>query len=118
MLCRLEDIPDPGSLGFKITRGGVEREIFAIRKGLEVFVYANVCPHRGMPLNWKPDIFLCYDKSRILCVMHACTFEIETGQALTGPCPGQSLEAIAVTVTGGAVRLAECPDMDRDQDMD
>ncbi|MEE8515650.1 MAG: Rieske 2Fe-2S domain-containing protein [Alphaproteobacteria bacterium] len=84
----------------------MEREIFAIRKGREVFVYANVCPHRGLPLNWKPDIFLSYDKSRILCVLHACTFDIETGQALTGPCPGQSLEAIAVTVVGGAVRLA------------
>lgn len=107
LLCRIEDIPDPGSLGFKITTGGVEREIFAIRKGGAVFVYANVCPHRWLPLDWNPDIFLSPDKSRILCVMHACTFDIETGRALTGPCPGQSLEAVAVTVLGGAVRLAE-----------
>ncbi len=105
VLCRLADIPDRDSRAFTITSNGEEREIFAIRLGDEVFAYVNVCPHRQMPLNWKPDVFLAYDKSRIVCTMHAATFDIRQGHCLTGPCPGQSLESVAIVIEDGVVRL-------------
>ena len=105
VLCRLADIPDRDSRAFTITSNGEEREIFAIRLGDEVFAYVNVCPHRQMPLNWKPDVFLAYDKSRILCIMHAATFDIREGHCLTGPCPGQSLESVPIVIEDGIVSL-------------
>ncbi len=105
VLCRLADIPDRDSRAFTITANGEEREIFAIRLGDEVFAYVNVCPHRQMPLNWKPDVFLAYDKSRILCTMHAATFDIREGHCLTGPCPGQSLEPVPIVIEDGIVSL-------------
>ena len=111
VLCRLADIPDRDSRAFTITSNGEEREIFAIRLGDEVFAYVNVCPHRQMPLNWKPDVFLAYDKSRILCTMHAATFDIRQGHCLTGPCPGQSLVAVPIVIEDGIVRLG--PNADR-----
>lgn len=106
-LCRLEDIPDPGGKGFTVRLDGEAREIFAVRKGGEVFAYVNACCHRGLPLNWKPDTFLTHDKTRILCANHAATFEVRDGSCLSGPCAGQSLEPVAVTVKDGAVTLAE-----------
>ncbi len=106
-LCRLEDIPDPGGRGFTVRLDGEAREIFAVRKGGEVFAYVNACCHRGLPLNWKPDTFLTHDKTRILCANHAATFEVRDGSCLSGPCAGQSLEPVAVTVKDGAVTLAE-----------
>jgi len=111
VLCRLADIPDRDSRAFTIALSGEEREIFAVRLDDEVFAYVNVCPHRQMPLNWKPDVFLAYDKSRIVCTMHAATFDIRQGHCLTGPCPGQSLEAVPVVVEDGVVRLG--PNADR-----
>ncbi len=105
VLCRLADIPDRDSRAFTITSNNEEREIFAVRLGEEVFAYVNVCPHRQMALNWKPDVFLAYDKSRIVCTMHAATFDIRQGHCLTGPCPGQSLESVPVVIEDGIVRL-------------
>ena len=110
VLCRLADIPDRDSRAFTIVSNGDEREIFAVRLDDEVFAYVNVCPHRQMPLNWKPDVFLAYDKSRIVCTMHAATFDIRQGHCLTGPCPGQSLEAVPVVVEDGIVRLGRSVD--------
>ena len=110
VLCRLADIPDRDSRAFTIVSNGEEREIFAVRLDDEVFAYVNVCPHRQMPLNWKPDVFLAYDKSRIVCTMHAATFDIRQGHCLTGPCPGQSLEAVPVVVEDGIVRLGRSVD--------
>jgi nitrite reductase/ring-hydroxylating ferredoxin subunit len=111
VLCRLADIPDRDSRAFTITLSGEGREIFAVRLADEVFAYVNVCPHRQMPLNWKPDVFLAYDKSRIVCTMHAATFDIRQGHCLTGPCPGQSLEAVPIVIEDGVVRLG--PNADR-----
>ena len=110
VLCRLADIPDRDSRAFTITSNGADREIFAIRLGDEVFAYVNVCPHRQMALNWKPDVFLAYDKSRILCTMHAATFDIREGHCLTGPCPGQSLESVPIVIEDGIVSLGACAD--------
>ncbi len=110
VLCRLADIPDRDSRAFTITSNNEEREIFAVRLGNEVFAYVNVCPHRQMALNWKPDVFLAYDKSRIVCTMHAATFDIRQGHCLTGPCPGQSLESVPIVIEDGIVRLGACAD--------
>ena len=110
VLCRLADIGDRDSRAFTIALSGAEREIFAVRLGDEVFAYVNVCPHRQMPLNWKPDVFLAYDKSRIVCTMHAATFDIRQGHCLTGPCPDQSLESVPIVIEDGIVRLGRGAD--------
>ena len=105
VLCRLAEIPDRESRAFTIVSSGKAREIFAVRLDDEVFAYVNVCPHRQMPLNWKPDVFLAYDKSRIQCTMHGATFDIRQGHCLTGPCPGQSLQSVPIVIEDGIVRL-------------
>ena len=110
VLCRLAEIGDRDSRAFTIVSNGAAREIFAVRLGNEVFAYVNVCPHRQMPLNWKPDVFLAYDKSRILCTMHGATFDIRQGHCVGGPCPGQSLESVPIVIEDGMVRLGECAD--------
>ena len=110
VLCRLAEIGDRESRAFTVTLSGAEREIFAVRLGNEVFAYVNVCPHRQMPLNWKPDVFLAHDKSRIVCTMHAATFDIRQGHCVGGPCPGQSLESVPIVIEDGMVRLGACAD--------
>ena len=110
VLCRLVEIPDRDSRAFTIALSGKAREIFAVRLNDEVFAYVNVCPHRQMPLNWKPDVFLSYDKSRIVCTMHAATFDIRQGHCVGGPCPGQSLVAVPIVIEDGIVRLGACAD--------
>jgi len=107
VLCRLDELENPGSRGFIMLRDGEEEEIFVIRDGDDAFAYVNVCPHRFLPLNWKPDVFLNFQKTRILCVVHAATFDMRDGSCLGGPCPGQGLETIPLRIDNGVILLAD-----------
>lgn len=88
-LCRLDELPDPGSRGF-LHNG---QALFAVRQGQQVFVYENRCPHRGISLEWVPDQFLDSSGRLIQCATHGALFLPETGECVSGPCPGTFLKA-------------------------
>jgi nitrite reductase/ring-hydroxylating ferredoxin subunit len=103
VLCRLEDIPDGEGLGFERLDGD---DIFVVRQGNRVYGYVNCCPHAASPLDWVENQFMNLDGSRILCATHGAEFRIDDGYCMLGPCAGQSLESVAVTVADGRVVLA------------
>ena len=103
VLCRLDEIPDPGGKGFALPGGP---RFFVVRLGEEVWGYFNACPHQGVNLDWNPDVFLSYDKDVIQCATHGARFSIKTGQCIAGPCPGRSLAPVEVSIAGGTVVLA------------
>ena len=107
IVCRLSDIADPGGRGFAIDTNWGTELIFVVRRGSLVYGYINCCPHTGTPLDWKPDTFLNYDKTRIQCSTHGAQFRIEDGFCLAGPCPGRSLVPFPVKLEDGAVIAAE-----------
>ena len=100
-LCRLDDIADPGSKGFIVQ----ERQLFAVRQGQQVFVYANRCPHRGIPLEWVPDQFLDSSGRLIQCASHGALFLPESGECVAGPCSGASLTPIACRIADDRIWL-------------
>ncbi len=100
VLCALDDIADPGGKGFVLEDG---QRIFVIRRGGEVRGYVNACPHQGVPLDWRPDTFLSYDKSVIQCATHGAQFRIEDGECIAGPCLGSALRPAPVALADGAV---------------
>ncbi|MGE8353305.1 MAG: Rieske (2Fe-2S) protein [Pseudomonas protegens] len=89
-LCAGSDIPEAGSRGFQLA--GLK--LFAVRREGQAYVYANHCPHRGVPLEWQPDQFLDPSASLIQCATHGALFLIESGECVAGPCSGQFLRAI------------------------
>jgi nitrite reductase/ring-hydroxylating ferredoxin subunit len=99
VLCRVEEIPDGESRGFPPAPGGFTG-LFAIRRGERVFVYVNSCPHIGLPLDPAPHRFLDAKRTAIVCSAHGARFRIEDGQCTSGPCYGESLEAVAARVDG------------------
>lgn len=101
-LCRLDDIPDGASKGFVAIAGGFIG-LMAIRRGNEVFVYVNSCPHIGTPLDWTPDRFLARDGRTIVCATHGAQFRIDDGVCISGPCIGDSLEAVPTEIREGTV---------------
>ena len=100
-LCRLNELADPGSKGFKLG----DRQLFAVRQGQQVFVYQNRCPHRGIPLEWVPDQFLDHSGRLIQCASHGALFLPESGECVTGPCAGERLTPIASHIDDGMVWL-------------
>ena len=100
ILCRLSEIPDGGSKGFEIGDGPQAFEFFIARKGERIYAYENSCPHTGGPLDWTPDRFIDKETGHILCATHGALFRLETGQCLAGPCIGDWLRALRVSIDG------------------
>lgn len=103
VLCDLIDIPDGGSKGILANARGRDRA-FVVRKGQEVYAYVNTCPHYDRaPMAWKKDEFLNGERDKIMCAAHGALFDIEDGKCVLGPCLGQALKRIDVTVKDGQV---------------
>jgi nitrite reductase/ring-hydroxylating ferredoxin subunit len=97
-LCRIEDLPD-----------GAVREIaeqlIVWRRGGEVRVFVNRCPHFHIPLNLAPGDFRMYGEL-LMCVHHYSYFRFADGVCVAGQCEGEPLKAVPVRVEGGAVYRA------------
>lgn len=104
LLCRLSDIPDGEARGFSAPPGGFTG-LFAVRRGETVHVYVNSCPHIGVPLEPVPDRFLDRKRELIVCAAHGARFRVEDGVCVSGPCLGDVLEAVPVTMQGDEVHV-------------
>jgi len=102
-LCSMADIPDPGSAGFAIKVGERAMRLMVIRQGATVHIYENSCPHRRLPLDFKPGHFLDAEQKHILCTNHIALFQIDDGLCIDGPCRGASLNKFSATVLDDAV---------------
>ena len=110
VICRLDDLPDPGARAFTAGSGEWPLKGFVVRRGPAAYAYLNRCPHRGHPLNWHPERFLTPDGELILCASHGAVFEIASGACMGGPCKGVALVRLDVRVEDGYLILGEDPD--------
>jgi nitrite reductase/ring-hydroxylating ferredoxin subunit len=99
-LCPAAEIEEGAARGFPAPPGRFTG-LFAVRKGGEVRVYVNSCPHIGLPLEPLPNRFLDTRKAHIVCAAHGARFRIEDGVCISGPCIGQALEAVPCRVEEG-----------------
>lgn len=106
-LCNRDEIPDPGSKEFSIKTGRNTLELFVIHKNAAFYAYKNSCPHTGASLNWQEDEFLDMDKALIQCSVHDALFEIDSGYCIAGPCSGQSIEELTISVEDNDIFLIE-----------
>ncbi|MDH3980775.1 MAG: Rieske (2Fe-2S) protein [Gammaproteobacteria bacterium] len=106
-LCRLDEVAEGSSRGLTASCAGRLYDVFVVRKHGELYAYLNRCPHTGGPLDWVPDQFLSLDRQHIQCATHAALFRIDDGFCVAGPCGGQSLARLPVTIKDGEVYLDE-----------
>lgn len=104
-LCTLDDIPADGTEGFTPEINGKPVAVFAARQGDQVFVFENLCPHIGTPLDVIPGEFLNDEGTHIECGTHLAQFRIEDGYCTEGPCEGDSLTQIKAEVRGSDVYI-------------
>ncbi len=102
-LCRLDDIEDGRSKGFDPAREGRDT-MFIVRRGHHVVGYRNACPHYDFArMAWKKDEFLSADGLRIMCAAHGALFRVNDGVCEVGPCVGETLTPVSLTVRNGAI---------------
>lgn len=98
VLCRIDDVPDGGARGFDPGATGRDT-VFVVRRGRTLHAYLDRCPHEGAtPLPYRRHAYLNKAGTRIVCYAHGAQFEIETGRCLLGPCLGESLTPVVLTL--------------------
>ncbi len=105
VLCKTTDIEDPGSKSFELKIKRKTRSIFVVHKDSNFFAYYNKCPHTGASLEWQEHQFLDLDKALIQCATHDALFIIDSGECIAGPCSGDSLQALPLTIKNGEIHL-------------
>lgn len=100
-LCHRDELPDQGARG--LLREGRHDRVFAIRRGDEVFVWLNDCPHNHRPLEYQRDRFLSADGQHIVCYAHSAHFELRSGLCFAGPCVGRYLTEVPARVDAAGV---------------
>lgn len=107
LLCRWDEIAEGQSRGFQLPRAGTAPPlgILAVKKGGQVFLYRNLCPHAHIPLEWVEHQFLTADGSLIQCANHGALFTIDKGVCVAGPCAGQGLQPVDYTCEGSAIYI-------------
>ncbi|MDE1147249.1 MAG: Rieske 2Fe-2S domain-containing protein [Azospirillaceae bacterium] len=107
-LCRLDEIPSRKAWGFQLLRvddDGMPRPwaIVVVRWGRQVVGYVNRCPHNDVPLDWERNQFLDGEGTRLMCGKHGALFDLATGTCVDGPCLGQGLVPVALSVIDGDI---------------
>ena len=104
-LCKTSDIKDPGSKSFEVKIKRKTQAIFVVHKNNEFFAYYNKCPHTGASLEWQEDQFLDLDKALIQCATHDAMFTIDAGECIAGPCVGDSLQTLPISIHDDEIHL-------------
>lgn len=86
---------------------GEPESLLLHRDGDSVRAWLNVCPHAGRRLDWAPGEFLLSKDGHLVCAAHGASFELQQGECIAGPCRGESLRAVSVTVRDGKVFLED-----------
>ena len=101
-LAVIDTLPDGGVAGLDAEVAGELSPLLALRRGSEVRVFHNVCPHAGRRLDVAPGRFIV-DAGTVVCAAHGACFTIPTGDCVAGPCRGQSLRQVPCEVREGEV---------------
>ncbi len=104
-LCRLDELSDPGSKGFRFRVGERMFAGFVVLKDGELKGYVDACPHAGWPLGRLDGGFLTRENDYIYCAGHGALFRITDGRCMAGP-GGGPLERWPVEMVGAEVRVA------------
>jgi nitrite reductase/ring-hydroxylating ferredoxin subunit len=107
-ICAATDIQNRRGKGFSLLRVNEDKtespwHIFVVRWDKHVFGYVNRCPHDGVNLDWETNQFVEPFSRKIVCGKHGSLFELATGKCVEGPCLGQSLEPVSVSVIDGDI---------------
>jgi nitrite reductase/ring-hydroxylating ferredoxin subunit len=106
-LCRAEEIPERGGRGFRFGSGPNLRQVLVVRSRGAFRAYENACPHMGTPLNFLPDRFFDRSGEHLLCATHGALFRVDDGFCVGGPCAGESLKPVTISVIGDEVVLGD-----------
>lgn len=107
-LARLSELSPDNGLERVFGEGPQAFRVVLFRLGETVRAYVNECPHVNIPFHFSPGVFCVYDiggHRDLMCAHHNALFHLDDGHCHDGPCRGERLTAVDVTIDGGHVRV-------------
>lgn len=100
-----EEIPEREARSYDLENGDT---IFITQRDGCFYAYQNLCPHLQVELEFLENQFLDRDQAYIECSTHGALFTVETGECISGPCQGQALEKVDITIhSDGGIYLTD-----------
>lgn len=97
-LASVDDLPEGGVL--------VVGEVLLTRCEGVVAAFRNRCPHAGFSLVRADGRTIVQERRFLVCPVHGASFALKDGACAGGPCNGEGLTPIAVTVRDGQIYAA------------
>jgi nitrite reductase/ring-hydroxylating ferredoxin subunit len=119
-ICSVGDVPNRRPKGFHLLRRQQDGtatpwHIVIVRWDRKLYGYVNRCPHQGVNLDWEQDQFLDGNGTRLICGKHGSLFEVATGACIEGPCIGEQLEPVRLSVLDGDICVSGVALVDADE---
>ncbi len=117
-LCSLSDLEATGAFGIERPDAPHRREMVnappgsfdgppqrfvVVRFGDALRAYVNSCPHMRLPLELFPNRFLDEAGEQLVCSTHGARFNVSDGECTSGPCRGDVLQPVELTVLDGKI---------------
>ena len=78
------------------------REVILVATAEGVRAWRNSCPHVGVGLDYGDGQCLI-EPNVLLCSMHGARFDATSGLCTDGPCAGDHLQAVPISIVDGAI---------------
>jgi len=100
VLCSDKDLVEGQAKEFTFGEGKRPFSMIMHRHKGNVRAWVNACPHFQLPLNAQPDRFLNKNATKLTCAHHYARFNPESGECIEGPCMGDKLLPVPVSLEG------------------
>ena len=97
----IEDFPDNSTTSLQVDY----LLLLLFRRGEELFIYENRCPHVLDTLDPLGGSVASPDGLLLHCQRHGAEFLSHNGECVAGPCLGESLTRVAFTLSNGDIYL-------------
>ena len=109
VLCRVDELPSDNGREVRFGSGDRSFRVVLFKVVGQVRAYVNECPHFHIPYNFNEDTFCVYDidgQRDLMCAHHTALFHLEDGRCYDGPCVGDRLMPVDVSVEDELVKIA------------
>lgn len=92
-----ELIGEGSTVKFEYQKEGVTQSGFVVFFEGQYHAYLNQCRHMLIELDYKPNEFMDDQRQWIVCSTHGAIYHPKSGECISGPCRGESLQKLNVT---------------------